>query len=318
VKLVYVHDFDPETCVGGAERNAGALCAEAKRHGYEVQTYGMKATPEGDQMEVVLPDPSKVEADVLVFGSIYRLDPRWCLHLAERFRGRYACLVQSCEWCQHAGGSCYGRFCGDHSPTCQLGRFYSLYSGAQSVVFLSPLIYDHWARFFGALVKAPRLAMLPLFHESADLFASQADKPKDANLVLAAGRQSQHKGGRNFACFAARNRSLKCRAVGSAPQDIGEMLVGNGVDLSREVPIDKMPEEYGKAGKFFCQPAGIDSWPRTVIEARLAGCELIVNTNVGVMTHPDWKVDDAAFLKRMRSGLASAWEVMANAALPRA
>jgi hypothetical protein len=316
VKLVYIHDFDPITCVGGAERNAKALCEEATRRGYEVQTFGMK--PKDGCMEAVLTDPSKVEADVLIFGSIYRLDPRWCLNVAERFRGRYACLVQSSEWCQLSGGACYGGFCGDHSPSCQLGRFYSLYSMAQSVVFLSPLIYDHWAKFFGALVKTPRLAMLPLFHEDADAYASQANTPKDVNLVLYAGRLSQHKGGRNLACYAARNRDKHCKAIGSAPQDIGEMCAGNGVELVGQFPADKMPGEFGKAGSFFCQPAGVDSWPRTVIEARLAGCELIVNGNVGVMTHPDWKVDDAAFVKRMRSGLASAWEVMANAALPRA
>ena len=47
------------------------------------------------------------------------------------------------------------------------------------------------------------------------------------------------------------------------------------------MPRDTVLEHMGRARWFIHLPNGPDPCPRTVIEAEIAGCELVVNKNVG-------------------------------------
>ncbi len=59
-------------------------------------------------------------------------------------------------------------------------------------------------------------------------------------------------------------------------------------------------EAMHKAERFVYLPIGLEPAGRMPVEARLLGCEVIVNENVGVAEDPIWKLDDTEFERVLR------------------
>jgi len=95
--------------------------------------------------------------------------------------------------------------------------------------------------------------------------------PLDTNLIPRDVRKE------DFALWAARDHPHK----GEWNALAWGLESGHRVVALKNVPRDTVLEHMGRARWFIHLPNGPDPCPRTVIEAEIAGCELVLNKNVG-------------------------------------
>ena len=78
--------------------------------------------------------------------------------------------------------------------------------------------------------------------------------------------------------------------------------------------FDMMPDDvysvFENSEQFVYLPAGIEWAGRMPVEARLLGCKVVVNENVGVTGEPWWEMDDAAALNFVRDTPARFWRLV--------
>ena len=275
--------------MGGAEHNMCLVLDELRAMGHEAIDLGMRHIGNG-MVGVQLPDPAGLEADRFLVGNWAQLDPRWVLGLMKAHPGKVDVWIHDRPWCAHRTGECNGHIQPRHA--CRIALYWTMMQQARRVYFYAPDQMLSAAGYFG---PSPKYTMLPMFCEnSADFYAHRNDE-RDPGSVVYLGRISGGKGAQCLAMFAGTNkgRFTSIKAYGTL-QNEGqrEELEALGVTICEPVPVEEVPAILGRSEWFFHQPPAPDACPRTVTEARLAGCRLILGPHCGNLNHPDWQASD--------------------------
>lgn len=298
MKLTILHDYRPDPKWGGAEQNMIALCDEAEKQGHTIAWYGFEKADEGMKFEA--PTPDKVDGDILILGSISILDPRWVNDIVERFAGRIVAWCHDAPWCFTRCGSCEGQYQPQHKG-CQMGWYWHLYRKASVVLCYSPLHEQRINNVFPGV----ETEVLPIFCDRASVFYEARHLPTKQDSVIVVGRQSHAKGGLGTMIFAKRNPQYHVDVYGNMPDEIKKQFAEiENVTLHGHVDHELLPELYGAHEYFFHQPEVLDAGPRTLVEARLAGCKLITNNRLGYPTHPVWDCEDERLVKGCKQAMA--------------
>jgi glycosyltransferase involved in cell wall biosynthesis len=172
--------------------------------------------------------------------------------------------------------------CGGDRSRCLTGcdRSYAnhLYSNAYMAVFNSPM----QRRMIASVIDVPlphrQLLSPPMI--DVDRFRHEG-RARDID-VLYVGTISKAKGYYNLLAHFGEDRLTL-----AGPNNLGEPVRGRYLG---PVPNDELPALYNRARIFAHLPEWYEPMGRTVVEASLCGCAVVLNDRVGVASYPkpDW------------------------------
>ena len=307
MKIISVNDMAADTLFGGAEYNCAAVLAELQAQGHEVEDHGMRHTGDGVTIEAHLPNPQELDADILMLGQFNVIDPRWLLTAMQHSKARVVLWLHTLPWCRNYSGACGGAVDPSHAG-CRVPLYWEMIRRADTVLCYSPAQANAALRVFGGLGQFDKYRILPIFCDSAAEFYAHRNDEKAPGSVLSVARHCDAKGALAYCLFAATNAHHlgPFRAVGTYKPGIRERYEQHGIECIDRVPLEDLPAMLGASEYFYHQPPQLDTGPRTIVEARLAGCKLITSCQCGYQGHPLWEMSDEELVARCMTAPKSA------------
>ncbi len=284
-QVVFVADFFADQLIGGAELTMQALIdtAPCKTHRVRCSDLTVEHLKQG-------------AGKYWVFGNYASLNPQLIPVVAQNLR--YSIVECDYKFCKHRSREKHlaveGAEC--DCPNSQLGRLVaSFMSAADHVWWMSEKQQALHLEAFPFLVDYPQTVLSSVFD---DAFFKRVEALRAAGhakdgkwLVLEAG--SWIKGTSAAVEFAEAN-------------GLEHELVGN-------LPYEAMLERLSKAKGLIFTPAGGDTCPRLVIEAKLLGCELALNDGVQHAKEDWFATDDLQAVEDyLRASPARFWQGIAK------
>lgn len=169
-----------------------------------------------------------------------------------------------------------------------------LLTQSAAVIFSS---YPHF-ELFGWPVKAPKYIIPAALNLQP--FIAARDDSKEREGVIWLGRLERGKGLENVSAWADENGlEVDVYGYGSLQNQISKPLNYIG-----EVDYCDVPELLASYEKFVFLPDAFEPFSRTTVEAWAAGCEMVVNGNVGAVS---WiQVDSVGVMQ----GAAMFWDIV--------
>ena len=278
--FVFAADLFKEQYVGGAELTFGAL---------------LEATP----VPVQKINCSQVTVQILkqnqdkfwIFGNYAQLSDPCKLFVIKNIN--YCVVEFDYKYCKYRtehlhqlkDGSC-------DCPTTHFGKLGALFLAKSKINFwMSEGQLQAWAERFPALLRGNNHILSSIFtHETLDKLGSFDTGDKDDKWVIL-GSGSWIKGKEDAIKYAEEN-NLEY-----------EVLWG----LDYEQFLGKLASSKG----LIHLPRGYDTCPRMVIEAKLLGCELVINENVQHCTEQWWNQDSDGLVDYLKSRTSFFWENLA-------
>jgi glycosyltransferase involved in cell wall biosynthesis len=116
----------------------------------------------------------------------------------------------------------------------------------------------------------------------------------------------QHKGVDNFVNMARLNPGMKFEAYGRGPLRPQLEEVDN-IEYKGTIPFEDMPDLFNEVAGFVHLPNWLEPYGRAAAEARLCGCEVVVNDRVGAATFP-WFWDYPVLMVKMLKAAGDFWK----------
>jgi glycosyltransferase involved in cell wall biosynthesis len=162
--------------------------------------------------------------------------------------------------------------------TCSRAFADELYGAARAAVFVSPMQHQRIQQVID--VPLPEVVIYSRPHIDTELFRPLG-LVRDIE-VLYVGTIKHAKGYENLI-----ERFGKGRVTFVGRNCLGGRIEGPWLG---ELPYEQLPRLYNRAKVFAHLPAWIEPMGRTVVEAGLCGCELVLNDRVGVTSYAreDW------------------------------
>jgi glycosyltransferase involved in cell wall biosynthesis len=282
VRVAWLSYLDPLSYSGGGELSQRMLIEAGRALGHEITIgsflKGSRASNVVRRAGLRRAVEVDWNADVIVLANI-----RNCPQLRARFpevvvrralnTGRAAILQQA--WvdvcpldvpCQGNPSRC--------EPGCTRSWANELYANARVAIFNSPRQRDTIAAVLDVPLPAAQVLIRPMI-DTTRFRPSGVDRDLD---VLYVGTISAAKGYHN----------LLARFGGQRLTFVGQNLLNEPIRGSYlgEMPHDELPGIYSRARTFAHLPNWIEPMGRSVVEAALCGCEIVVNDRVGVTSYP--------------------------------
>ena len=253
VKVIFVSDFFVENYSGGAELTTEALVSSSPYKVHKIRSH-----------EVTKTIVSQNKDKVWIFGNMTNLNPS----VIPQIMGgcKYVVLEYDYKFCAHRclekHFAAEGKPCDCHAR--QIGEVISsFYSNASCIFWMSEKQQQIYLERFPFLEDTDQYVLSSVFNEEFFMTLKiLREKFKDFQredwLVFSSSSWIK---GTDDAVEYCKNNNLKYKIVSN---------------LSYET----MLEEMSKAKGLVFLPKGGDTCPRMVIEAKLLGCDLVLNDNV--------------------------------------
>jgi len=263
-EIIFVADLFKSDYVGGAELTTDALI---KSSPYKVAVLKSKDV----NMQLLEQHAKKF----WVFGNFASMDASLIPSIAANLK--YSILEYDYKYCKyrspekHAEAEGHPCDCHDQNNGKLVSAFYH---GATSLFWMSKAQQDRYHSLFPFLVEKQNIVLSSVFDEKT---LSQLTAPKimiapSGWIVL--GSYSWVKGAAAAKDWCETNKKK--------------------YEVVWNVPYEEMLGKLAFAEGFVYLPAGADTCPRMVIEAKLSGCKLILNDNVQHAKESWFDTDDIA------------------------
>jgi glycosyltransferase involved in cell wall biosynthesis len=266
-QVIFVADLFADDYVGGAELTTQAL---------------IDASP----LRVQRLHSNRVTMELLeagqdrhwVFGNWAALDPNLIPTIVANLS--YSVVEYDYKYCRHRSPQKHalatGSPCDCHEQ--MHGKLTSaFYYGARSLWWMSEAQQEHYHRLFPFLAERPNTVLSSVFDDrffvTVKALHAAAPPAADRKKWLVLGSSSWVKG-REAAEEHCRSQGLD-------------------YDVIWGLPYEQVLERLSQAEGLVYLPAGWDTCPRLVIEAKLLGCKLVLNENVQHRDEEWFATDDA-------------------------
>jgi glycosyltransferase involved in cell wall biosynthesis len=254
--IVVVSDMFVEDYVGGAELTTEAIIQQSRLRCLKVRSNKVTS----DMI-------SKNRSKIWIFGNFAAIDPRLLL----LFRGmKYAVLEYDYKFCRHRSPEKHafveGRPC-DCANSPQGKLIETFYTNASMLFWMSENQKNVYLRIFPSLKQQINETISSVFDlQTLELLKVLREETNVRSKWLILGSNSWVKGYENAKKWCTDN-NLEYEVVWN-------------------LPYQELLKRLASAEGFVYLPAGSDTCPRMVIEAKLLGCKLIINENVQHSTEP--------------------------------
>jgi glycosyltransferase involved in cell wall biosynthesis len=175
----------------------------------------------------------------------------------------------------------YIRYEHDYDVAKLIKNFPNIYKKSKLNIFLSPLHKQETESLIGEKIKSE------IIPSPIKDFYSKNDKREG---ILWVGNIVSEKGLSNVIRYMKNNPNKMLKVIGFGDCDLAKELKSlKNVKFIGEIKHSNMINEYNKAEAFIHLPLWKEPFGRTIAEAYLCGCDLIVNNNCGAMSYNwDW------------------------------
>jgi len=280
--FLFCADYYQDQLVGGAELSIGAILTKAPIPTHRVNT---------SRLTIELMEEKKDR--FWIFGNYSRLSDDCIAYAIDNLD--YVIVAFDYMWCtyrsQHlheqVDGSCC---CPDSSHGLLNARFHSK---AKKIFWMSNAQRNVWQENFDSLKASQHIVLGSVFSdESLSCLDALYSRQKINNKWIISGSESWIKG-RECAIKYAENNHLDYE------------IIWNTGHLEF---LEKLSVSKG----LIHLPPGFDTCPRIVIEARLLGCELIINDNIQHVNEDWWSLAREEMFSYLRKRVNIFWREIAS------
>lgn len=305
MRISWLSYLDPFVFSGGGELSNRGLIEVGRRRGHQITVAPwLRRRPQRLARRLGLSRRISVDwdADLFVLANIRNEGPRsdrFPEHIVHRALATGRSVVMANAWVDVCTLDlpCAGNR-SDCPNTCSRAWANTLYGAAWGAVFVSPM----QRRLIESVidVKLPDTVILSRPQIDTSTFRPLGME-RDID-VLYVGTINEAKGYDNLI-----ERFGEDRVTFVGPNHSGRQIRGTWLG---HVPNEALPELYNRAKIFAHLPKWIEPMGRTVVEAALCGCELVLNERVGVTSYEaaDWK--DA---RRVQGNAERFWDDLESA-----
>jgi len=263
MKIIWFDDYGLQDIPGGTQQTNHIIIKYGHQLGFDIVEY------RPHQIEEL-----KDENGLFILNGITRLRPKnlnWILE-----------------------NKPYIRYEHDYWAKTHIARHPKLFENAILNIFLSPLHYEEHKHLTDNYVLQP---------SPVENFRLLPNIARRDNVCLSVGRADFHKGTHLVVEYAKERPYLKFEFYGWYPNDIVRKNIDVLPNCRRyhAVPNQLMPQIYASARYFIHLPTCKEAFGRTVLEAKLSGCQLILNQNIGATSY-DWDWDNYEEIQRRNEG----------------
>ena len=258
--IIFVADMFAEDYEGGAELTTQALIESSRMNVIKIRS-----------QNVTLELLQKHQHDFWVFGNFAGLNYNLIPAIVGNIN--YAILEYDYKFCNYRSIEKHRQStvseCNCHEQV--MGKYVSAFLyGADHVFWMSEQQRDRYHHRFPSLVKRPQTILSSVFNQGFfNVVEIMRNSTEERSGWLVLGSDSWIKG---------KDAAIQwCRDNGKRYE-----VVWN-------VPYDQMLAKMASAEGFVYLPVGGDTCPRMVIEAKLLGCQVVVNDNVQHSTEKWWQ-----------------------------
>lgn len=269
-KILWISDYSVKQNKGGAQQTNSEMIKAGRKLGHTIRLVTYDSVM-----------PSADSYDLIVINNITKFD-----------KGLIDDLV--------ASGKCV-RYEHDHWVA---ENYPELYKKVNKTIFLSPLHKESIEDKIGYKVKNYEIIPSPI---DSKVFKISEDS-KEANSVIIVGNLCEDKGLVNLLEYARENPQLKFYAVGWG-SGVEELKTLENIEYIGELDRKDLIKYYQRCEYFYHRPVWKEPFGRTVIEAYLCGCSLLVNSNVGAVSW-DWDYSNYNKIKKNVQSQSNFWKVL--------
>lgn len=189
------------------------------------------------------------------------------------------------------------------------GRFRKmLFEQSARNIFLSPLHYERFKEIHKDIEWED--AKVSLHHVPVDIKKFNPRGLPRRNVYAFVGALVSHKGIDNLFSIANQLPEITIEVYGRGFPEYEELICKYpNMAYMGMVPYDDMPSIYNNVKGFIFLPSEIEPFGRVVAEARLCGCEMVLNEKVGAKSY-EWFWEYDEFWEKMRTAGETFWELI--------
>jgi len=257
MKIIWIADFTTKEHQGGAQVTNECMVNYGKKIGHEIK-YMLPLEFSTDELK---------KADLIILNNLVRFSSF------------------QIEWI--IKNKPYVRYEHDYDAIRRIKNFPNLFKSSKLNIFLSPLHLKETERILD--YKIPKVKIIPSPINNKIFKITNKKRPK--NTIFMCGNLAPEKGINNIIVYLNFHKNKKLFIAGFSNKGIIDKLIAmKNVSFLGEIKHKDMAEEYNKYESFIHLPEWKEPFGRTVVEAYLCGCHLIVNKNIGALSYKwNWK-----------------------------
>lgn len=270
MKILWVADYDVKQNKGGAQQTNDVMIKEGLKRGHTIKSLNWGAVM-----------PLAKEFDLIVLNNIAKFEKAQIDELL-------------------ASGKCVR-----YEHDLWVAREYpDLYKKVNKTIFLSPLHRDTVFEKIGYKIDNYELVPSPIDSKIFKL----SEKTKEKNSVLCVGNLCEDKGVNGMIEYAKNNPQLKfyCIGWGASVDALKEV---ENIEYVGELDQKDIVKWYQKCEYFYHRPILYEAFGRTVIEAYLCGCNLLLNGRVGAISW-NWDFSNYDEIKENVKSEKKFWDIL--------
>jgi len=308
MRVLWVSDFPPGlNSMGGFEANMDLLGAYGTTRGHESTYIGPYGVEQGTFKDIVK------AFDTVIFGNTFFFQEK---HLEDMLGHKpHFNMERDFGFCISRHPECHPWQIGSEAPcgrcplaegmykdpNAHLNIHIKIMNTSEGNFFCSPLQYNIFKKCLEEIYE-PNYILPPMIQ--VDQFYPIGT---ERHGYLYVGKFSVRKGVMNALKFAVTNPGDRVILAGFDKETF--TFPQNCIAVGR-VPNKSMNNLYNAVDAIIIQPEIVESGPRTLIEACLAGCDYIANEKVGILSL-DWPFHDQMQLrKKCREVPIQFWETI--------
>jgi glycosyltransferase involved in cell wall biosynthesis len=269
MKILWAADFDTKEHKGGAQQTNDVMIQAGRKLGHSISLYTGGSLPK-----------STSSYDVIILNNITKYK-----------KAQIEALTDT--------GKCI-RYEHDYWVA---ENYPELYKKVIHTVFLSPLHKKTTEEKVGYKINNCSLVPSPI---DSDLFQLGEEKEKCSALWV--GNICKEKGSDGFIDYAKSNPEYKFYVAGWG-SEVEPVMELENVEFLGEMDLKDLVKEYQRCEYFYHRPLWKEPFGRSVIEAYLCGCNLLVNDNVGAVSW-DWDYSNYDLIKKKTQSQNNFWKTI--------
>jgi len=298
MKILWIHDFtmrenNKNYYQGGAQITNLLIMDEGRDRGNNI---GEMCPDEIDRQKII-----EWEPELIITNNISRFKPEDIEWLHETF----PCIRYEHDFgfCKKRDGNCH-----EHGGPCKSEQFENMFKKSVHTIFLSPLQYKIHKDSMPFLEEGKNVTVIPSPID-VELFKGDSENRKD-NTYIYLGEVWGNKGVPEMLDYARTHKGIFHFAGRPSSQPLIQQINQQfNCAYLNEIQHGFVPHHLKKYKYFMAMQKWTEAFGRAVMEAKVAGCEIVVgkNTRIGALS---FECSDEELIEKCRHAPETFWDTV--------
>ena len=273
IRILWVADYSVKHNKGGAQQTNQEMIKYGRSKGVYIKTIYKDE-----------PIPEKLDYDAIILNNV----TQFCTEDLEKLLDTGKCIRYEHDY-----------WVAENMP--------EMYKKCRHTIFLSPLHKKTAENKCGYKIENSSLVPSPI---DVGVFKVDDSVEREKGSVCCMGNLVKDKGSESLLEFIDSNQNMKFYIAGWG-EEVEEFKKRDNVEFLGELDRKQIVKVYQKCEYFYHRPLWNEPFGRTVVEAFLCGCHLLLNDSVGAISW-DWDYSNYEEIKKNVQSQNNFWRVIKN------